>query len=273
MKHIKSTITINRFLLMALFLLAFLPIQAQAHNLWLNATAFSPELSKRAGAHSKIYFGFGHRFPVADFLDRSKLREFRLIKPNQSSQDLEAGQGGFLATPVVMKKAGAYTIAAATDTGFYTMYRKDGRIRHKLGSKEGLDDLILSLYFENYTKALINVGTSADKDFATPVGHNIEIVPLENPYLKSVGDRLKVQVLFNGKPAPYVPVNATFVGFSEKEEYAFSNKTNGKGIASIKLLQPGQWILLTTMRKPVPKELEEKCLEMKYSASLSFGVE
>lgn len=103
---------------MSLFLLTLLPIQAQAHNLWLNATDFSPELSKRAGAHSKIYFGFGHRFPVADFLDRSKLREFRLIKPNQSSQELEAGQGGFLATPVVMKKPGAYTVAAATNAAF-----------------------------------------------------------------------------------------------------------------------------------------------------------
>ncbi len=146
-----------------------------------------------------------------------KLREFRLIKPNQSSQELEAGQGGFLATPVVMKKPGAYTVAAATNAGFYTMYREDGRIRHKLGSKEGLDNLILSLYFENYTKALIHVGTSAAQDFATPVGHNIEIVPLENPYLKRVGDRLKIQVLFNGKPAPYVSVNATFVGFPKKK--------------------------------------------------------
>ena len=249
-----------------------IPSLAPAHNLWLNATDFSPELSKRAGAHSKVYFGFGHKFPVADFLDKSKLREFQLIRPDQSKMELEAGDGGFLATPLVLKKSGAYTVSAATNTGFYTMYNKDGRMHHKLGSMEGLDDIILSLYFENYTKALINVGKTADQDFSTPVGHNIEIVPLENPYLKKTGDLLKLQVLHNGKPVPFCQVSATYVGFSDREDYAYSSKTNGKGVATIRLLKHGQWIVMAVVRQPAAEKLKEKCLEMKYSASLSFAV-
>ena len=138
---------------------------------------------------------------------------------------------------------------------------------------EGVEDLILSLYYENYTKALINVGETDDQAFSNPVGHNIEIIPLENPYLKNTGEWLDVQVLLNGKPAPYCPINATYVGFSEKEDYAFSNKTNGKGISRIKLLAPGQWIILATVRKPASEEMKEQCLEMKYTASISFAVE
>jgi len=248
------------------------PNQSHAHNLWLNATDFSPELSKRTGAHSKVYFGFGHKFPVADFLDKSKLREFQLIRPDQSKMELEAEDGGFLATPLIMKKAGAYTVTAATDSGFYTMYNKGGRMHHKMGTMEGLEDIVLSLYFENYTKALINVGETGDDDFSTPVGHNVEIVPLENPYLKKAGDLLKLQVLHNGKSVPFCQVSATYVGFSDKEDYAYSSKTNSQGIATIRLLTNGHWIVMAVVRKPASDDLHEKCLEMKYSASLSFAI-
>lgn len=250
-----------------------MPYQAKAHNLWLNATDFTPELSRRAGAHTKIYFGFGHRFPVADFLGRAKLREFRLVDSAGGEISLDASEGGFLATPVVMKKAGPYTVAAATKTGFYTMYKKGGRARHKLATMEGLENVILSVYFENYTKALLNVGEPLEESFTSPVGHNIEIVPLENPYGKRVGDRFKVKVLFEGEPVPYAMINATYVGFSDKEEYAFTSKANGKGIAEIKLLASGQWTAISVLRKPPTAELRGKCLERKYSATLSWGVE
>ncbi len=267
--------TVKKILLILLLLAAFLPLQAEAHNLWLNATDFSPALSKRAGAHSKIYFGFGHRFPVHDFLDKDKLREFRLFRPDGSHLDLDAGESGFLATPIVLKKAGGYTVSAATKTGYYTMFRKDdGRVQHKLGDMKGLqrDSVVLSLYYENYTKALIDVESTAKDAYSRPLGHNIEIVPLGNPYLKKAGDNFQVQVLFNGQPAPFCPVSATYLGFSAREDYAFSTKTNSRGIATLRLLQPTQWIVMATIRKPADADHQGNCLEMKYSASLSFAV-
>ena len=245
---------------------------AFGHNLWLNAIDFSPNFSKRTGAHTKIYFGFGHRFPVQDFLDKEKLTEFKLIKPDGQSQDLEAGESGFLATPLIIKKEGAHIVTAGTKHGFYTMYMKNNRMHHKMGSKQGLENVVLSLYFENYTKALINVGKTIDNAYSTPVGHGTEIVPLENPYLKKAGDTLKVKVLHNGRPASFCNVFATYVGFSSTEDYAFTNKTNGKGITKIRLLHPGQWIVKAVIRKPATKEMSEKCIEMKYSATISFEV-
>ena len=245
---------------------------AFGHNLWLNAIDFNPNFSKRTGAHTKIYFGFGHKFPVQDFLDKEKLIEFKLIKPDGQTQDLEPGEGGFLATPLIIKKKGANIVAAATRHGFYTMYMKNGRMRHKTGSKEGLEKVILSLYFENYTKALINVGETGSNAYSTPVGHGTEIIPLENPYLKKAGDTLKVKVLHNGMPAAFCNVFATYIGFSSTGDYAFTNKTNGKGITKIRLLQRGHWIVKAVIRKPATKKLSEKCIEMKYSATISFEV-
>ncbi len=258
--------------LLAVLVMLWLPTMATAHNLWLNATDFNPTLSKRAGAHTKVYFGFGHRFPVQDFLDAEKLTEFSLIRPDHSRMELETGTGGFLATALVLKKAGAYTVSAATKHGFYTMYIKGERVHHATTSMAGLESIILSLYFENYTKALINVGETANDAYANAVGHNIEIVALENPYLKRVGDTLDVQVLFEGKPLPFCTLSATYVGFDTKEAYAFSRKTNIEGIAKLRLLHHGQWILMAVVRQPAPENLKEQCLEMKYSASLSFEV-
>jgi uncharacterized GH25 family protein len=249
-----------------------IPTAGFGHNLWLNSIDFSPGFSKKTGAHTKVYFGFGHRFPVHDFLDTEKLDEFRLIKPDGESQDLEPGEGGFVATPLIIKNEGAHVVAAATKKGFYTMYLKDGRMHHKMGTKEGLEGVILSLYYENYTKALINVGETANDAYATPVGHGIEIVPLENPYLKKAGDTLELKVLHKGRPAPFCNVFATYVGFSHTEDYAFTNKTNGRGITKIRLLKPGHWIVKAVVRKPAKEELRDKCIEEKSSATISFEV-
>lgn len=259
-------------ILMSVMVVAAVPGLGYSHNLWLNAVDYSPELSKRTGAHTKLYFGFGHKFPVHDFLDKQKLREFKLIKPDGQSRDLEPGEGGYLSTPLILKKEGAHVVAAATKTGFYTMYHEGDRVRHKLGTKEGLEKVLLSLYFENYTKALINVGTSENTAYSTPVGQGIEIVPQENPYLKKAGDALVLKVLHKGRPAPFCNVSATYVGFSATEDYAFSNKTNSRGESTIRLLNPGQWIVRAVVRKPAAASLREKCNEEKYSATLSFEV-
>lgn len=261
-----------RKLLLTVLLTIAAPTVGFAHNLWLNAIDYSPELSKRTGAHTKLYFGFGHKFPVHDFLDKAKLAEYKLIKPDGKIRDLEPGEGGFLATPLILKKEGAHVVAAATKTGFYTMYFEGKGVHHKLGSKEGLEKVLLSLYYENYTKALINVGDTANDAYGTPVGHNIEIIPMENPYKKKVGETLALKVLHKGRPAPFCNVSATYVGFSAKEDYAYSNKANSKGISTIRLLNPGQWIVRAVVRKPAKEELREKCNEEKYSATISFEV-
>lgn len=245
---------------------------AHCHNLWLNATDYSPNFRAKTGAHTKVFFGFGHTFPVADVLDKEKLVEFNLIQPGGVVKELEAEGGGFLVTPLVLKKEGGYIVSAATKQGFYTMFEKNGKIRHKIASMEGLENIVLSLYFENHTKALINVGDSAEDAFATPVGHTIEIVPLENPYLKRSGDLLQVQVLLNGEPARYCNVFATYVGFSSGEAYAWTSKTNSKGINSVKLLQSGQWIVKAVVRLPPSEEHKGKVLEEKYTATMSFQV-
>lgn len=82
---------------LGLFICLLLPIgllaasPGYAHNLWINAVDYNPVLRLRTGAQTKIYFGFGHRFPVQDFLDHKKLTAFKLAGPDGTSRELEAG--------------------------------------------------------------------------------------------------------------------------------------------------------------------------------------
>jgi len=194
---------------------------AWGHTMWLNATDFYPKVYPEQGASTKIYFGWGHSYPVDDFLDQRKLREFYFVCPRCGKHhELSPNPVGFLATRVNFEKPGAYIVAAVLKPGFYTMYVEKGRVHHKIGPKTDLRGVILSLYYEKYAKALIMVGTEDTSAYKNPVGHKIEIVPLRNPSTLKVGDFLPIQVLFDGKPAKYCEVFATYSGFSTGDDFS-----------------------------------------------------
>ena len=216
------------------FLLAVFSI-AHAHTLWLNATNYFPDIySPEHGARTIIYFGWGHRYPVADFLSADKLSEFNLITPQGESKSIKPGDGGFLATKLSLSEKGTYIVASALNPGFYTMYLENGKIHHKSVPKTGLSGVLLSLHFEQYAKALINVAGS-DSSFRKPVKHALEIIPLANPAEIKVGDHLPVQVLFKGKPARFCPVYGTYAGFSTGDDFAFATTADGEGKAKIRI--------------------------------------
>ena len=262
---------ISIFILSILFCLTGLNV-AFSHTLWLNATDYSPKIySPEYGAKTIIYFGWGHRYPVADFLSVKKLRSFNLITPEGEIKKLQPGQDGFLATQLRLPDKGAYIVTASLKPGFYTMYAKNGKIHHKTGPKAGLNGVILSLYFEQYAKALINAGET-DSSLLKPVGHTLEIVPLQNPAKLRVGDFLPVKVLFRGKPARFCQVYATYTGFSTNDDFAFATTTDAKGIAKIRMLHYGPWLVKTNVKLPAPESLKDKCNEMSYTASLTFEI-
>ena len=257
---------------LALVLFVSLSTLAFSHTLWLNATEYFPEsYSPEYGARTTIYFGWGHGYPVADFLSADKLKKFNLITPTGESKPIKPGIGGFLATQLSLSGNGTYIVAAALNPGFYTMYVEKGKIHHKSVPKTGLSGVILSLHFEQYAKTLINVAGS-DSSFCKPVGHALEIIPLANPAEIKVGDHLPVQVLFKGKPARFCRVYGTYAGFSTGDDFAFATGTDGKGKAKIRILHHGPWLLKARLKLPAPDELKDKCNELSYSATLTFEV-
>lgn len=264
------------FAVFALLILgASLPQLATAHSLWINATSHSPVYNEKFGAQTKTYIGWGHLYPVADFLSADTLLEYSLIDPAGKKSDIKPAEAaGFLAAEVRMKSPGFYKISVVRKPGFYTMYEEKGAIHHRTGPKTGLSGIILSQYFEQYAKSLIVAGDAQGDAYKTPVGHKLEIVPLENPSkLKgNGGDLLPVQILFDGKPARYCQVLATYAGFTNADDFAFATVADGKGIAHIRLLHWGNWLVKANHRLPPPADMKDLCDTMNYTATLTLSI-
>jgi len=152
------------------------------------------------------------------------------------------------------------------------MYIEEDKIHHKLGPKTGLKEVILSVYSEQYAKSLISVGEKEDDSFSKPIGHKLEIIPLKNPYFLKVGDFLPVKVLFEGKPARFVSVYATYMGFSTGDDFAYATSTDSEGIAKLRIIHWGPWLIKANVRIPAPDDLKDKCNEVSYTATLTFEV-
>lgn len=245
---------------------------AGAHTLWLNASNHYPAFHEKFGAATRVFTGWGHQYPVDGFLEFSDLAAYDLVGPNAKVKELTPNPGGLLATDVRMAEPGVYFVSAVKKPGFYTMYEANGRLRHKSGPKSGLKNVVLSVYYEEYAKALLATGKVATDDLQKPVGHNLEIIPLKNPGNLKIGDSLPVKVLFEGAPAKFVQVLGTYYGFSSEDDFAFATKTNGKGEAAIRILHQGHWMLNSWKKMPAGPDYKDRCNQMSYSATLTFGI-
>ncbi len=255
---------------------AFLfPYAGLAHSLWVNMTDHAPGFSQKFGAGTKAYIGYGHRYPVDDFLPSSNLAEYTLIGPGGTKKDIApANASGFLASEIRVKEPGHYVIAVATRPGFYTMYRDAGAIHHKLGPKTGLKDVVLSVYYEQYAKSLVTTGPAEGRAFEKPVGHRLEIIPLEDPTkLKGDGGHtIPLKVLFNGEPASFCRVYATYSGFATNDDFAYATTADGQGVVRIRLNHWGPWLIKANVKMPATDEMKDKCNELNYTATLTVGI-
>lgn len=243
-----------------------------AHTFWINSTNYNPVFYEKFGGNSKIYFGWGHKYPVDDFVNEKQFKEVFLFNSEMGKKEITLGEGGFLATSLNFKKPGFYTIGVSKKPGFYTMHMEKGKVHHKLAPKTGLKGVILSRYYEQYAKCLISVGKIKDDFSAKPVGQKLEIVPLDNPYNLSKGQFLRVKVLFDGKPAKFCKLYATYSGFSTGDEFAYATSTSSNGIAKLRILHWGPWLLKAQMKVPAQGEMSKKCNTLSYTSTITFEI-
>lgn len=251
------------------------PYLALGHSLWINTTDHVPGFSQKFGARTKTYIGYGHRYPVDDFLPPSNLAEYSLTGPGGTRKEVvPANASGFLESEIHVKEPGHYIVAVATKPGFYTMYKESGVIHHRLGPKTGLSDVVLSNYYEQYAKSLVTAGTADSRDFEKPVGHRLEIIPLEDPTtLKGDGGHtIPLKVLFNGQPASFCRVYATYSGFATTDDFAYATTADGQGVVKIRLTHWGPWLIKANLKRPPSAEMKDKCDEMNYTATLTLGI-
>lgn len=112
----------------------------------------------------------------------------------------------------------------------------------KQESKKNLTGVLSSGKYEKFAKAIISNGKS-NSVYRKPIGHKLEIVPLDDPLKTQPGEEMKLQVLYDGKPLA-TEVYATYDGFSSHSNtYAYYSNSSDDGQVAVKLTQPGVWMV------------------------------
>lgn len=102
------------------------------------------------------------------------------------------------------------------------------------------------------------------------IGQRLELIPLENPAGRKVGDTLRVRLLYEGKLVQGAKVSATYSGAKQKPgSYAQSYRTNKEGVALFRLTHKGVWLIRTVYM--LPSESPEVDWES-FWASMTFEV-
>lgn len=253
-----------RFFAALLLGIFFWTAPAQAHQLWINMTDYSPELwqhpkyAPEPRAKTIAYFGWGHKYPLADFLDKKYLETIHQIEPDGTKKEIVIGESGFRAVEIEMNTEGPRIFTAAITPGYY----------QKVKGKEDFYEM----RYEMYSKALVSVGATEGNPFEKPVGQRIEIIPAANPNTLKPGDTLSLTVLFDGKPAGDFTIKAIpmYSGTDTFKEVT----TDEDGTATISVdAYFGPWLVTASRMDDSTGVYKDKCNRLYNLATLTFSVE
>ncbi len=237
-----------------------------AHALWIQPSQFKTD----KGGSLKIKFPNAHQFPATDeteVIDKTLLENIQLVTPEDKSVKLSSWNGNILESKK-LNKVGTYIIATVKK-GTYGCKTTDGKYE-KNKTKEQVADAAICTFSRSFSKAVVCSEKAGGTSFSKAVGHDIEIIPLNDPALLKKGDTISVKVMLNGKPYE-TDIDTTYEGFKkENEMFALKIKTDKDGIARITLTDSGLWLLKVNNKIPY-KDLK-KADEQSYNATLSFFI-
>ncbi len=253
-------------LLSALLLASILFCQtALAHDLWMTV---DPYLMDKTGSPSLAIFS-AHRFPAGseDYLSADRLDRTFLVAPNGAEVTALAKADGTCSPQAALTETGTYLAVALPHGGFATK-TTEGYQRGK--TKKDVDNVIECKYSRKSAKAVFTVGSPGGQVFSKPLGHAMEIVPLKDPATLKTGQILPVKVLLEGKAARTY-VYGTYAGFSESgDAFAYTTRTDKGGVAQIKMIHDGVWVLIAKLEEAYPDTAE--CDKQAWAASLTFEI-
>jgi len=257
----------NFTMLVLTMMILIFSTKVYAHYLWLTVDDYNPN----PGQEITISVGWGHKFPTDGQPRPEMIKKMNLflIKPSGKKDHLKIifkESKGIEPVKIKLKKQGIYLAVLTINT--YVSKTVEG---YFYKPKNELKDVIQSKWLEATAIAIINVGKIKNnfvlkglKDF------KYQIVPLKNPLALKKGEVLPVKIIYKDKPFR-TWVYATYAGFSEyKDTFAWTTRTDKEGIAKIKILEKGVWLVKTDTNFPYPDSTKaDKCY---FITTLTFGL-
>ncbi len=270
----RKKIVISGLLISAVF---FFIEQVWACHPWINVNNYKAKTNSAI----RFHMAYGHNFPFGhSFFDNDKVEKLYMLAPDGSKENPDLrllGKDKYSQTQFESKNdltEGTYLIVmeskgnfiAKTDKGYQRKPKSELKEFNVKGSVK---------YSQNFCKAIVNVnGKSSVDSYSKVLGHGLEIVPLKDPGQLRTNDTLPIRILHNGeKIDESIMVYATYMGFSnESDAFAYTAwaSSSRDGVARIRLLQPGIWMLFVNHKFSYPDS--EKADKFSYQSTLTFEV-
>jgi len=218
---------------------------------------------------SMLTVASAHHFPAQgdELMTLDRIDKVAFLSPD--GRELAAAPQGDTQyrSTTSLEAPGTYMAVVIPQNGFSSK-TPEGYQRGK--SKKDLKNVLECKYSEKFGKALFTVKAPGGSAFSQSLGHRMEIVPMKDPATLKEGDDLPVKVMIEGQPARTY-VYGTYAGFSsEPNTFAYTTHTDKDGIAKIRMIKGGTWLLLA--RQETPYSDTAVCDKLVYSASLTFQI-
>ncbi len=233
---------------------------AAAHDTWLVASKNVVTLNEPV----RIALATGEVFPTSEAAAKPERVAGFVAAHGEASRKIEgyAVEGNDLAATVSFDQPGAHIVGISLHANFielepqhfeeYLVDEGATDALEKWRKRENPAQPARELYTK-HAKTLIEVGNSPTAGgFARPLGHTLEIVPLNEAFACSVGSAQRFRVLFEGKPAAGVRVSAGHEGLPA-HTFVEHAMTNADGEVTFKLGRAGLWFLRTHVIRPLPE--------------------
>jgi rhodanese-related sulfurtransferase len=236
--------------------------RAQSHDLWIVPPESAlPNTTATFRAYSGMDFPKGVS-PV----DPANFKSRRILLPEGTYVELIAAgseeNAGLLTHP--LDSPGIYIATVQTepklialDANAFNAYLVSDGLPHiyQLRSDEGTLDRPSRERYSKSPKALVQVGQGGGGDPCRVLGLPLEVVPLQNPFDRTVGDTLRVKVLFQGQAL--ADAHLGWDHPDDGEPASGTVRTDANGEAFVPIRQLGlMTIRLTHMTRPNAEDVE-----------------
>jgi len=235
---------------------------ALAHDLWVNAHVVEP-----AGVEAEI--GYGHDYPRAETIEKGRVHLFEPLKLVGEGSIATLRQVGenYLYAGSGVDNPGTFFVVAEYRPTYWSKNQKGWEQQNRTEMKDAEYCTLATMF----GKRVLTLGEATCEDFvARPLGHKLEIIPLQHPAAYKVGKPFRVKILFDGKPLKTAPVTATYAGYLPNAS-AFYGHTDLRGEIDILPLRAGQW--LVQVKHATDHHNPAVCDQESYAATLTFDIE
>lgn len=236
-------------------ILLLLAVPLLAHDLYLRPATFHPA----PGASLRVEYHNGDGFPSSEVTTPiERLRDMKVwsLKGDGAAfQNVRTEGKATVADVKVPDETGSALLVSRTVPNYIEL---DAAKFEEYLTHEGLDGIVAwrkkngesakpgKELYSKYAKALLAVGGKSSKSWSSIADLTIEIVPLANPYAVPIGGSLPIRVLYRGKPAAGLAIEASNA-WQSKTEKAIVGRTDATGEITVPVKHPGLWKLQTIL--------------------------